>query len=170
MQCTLHTWLFSPMFTYRCSWTSRMTTASVIQSWPSSTRIIVRGVNPKATEPYIIRIVYWLSLIILATPGISDRARRRLFTTRTLRPLSKEYRTISQKILSAAASRYLIFWFSQYLSGLLASDPDSTFLQLPICIISVRAVCVVVHGESASSRERERAREGSHYIANHRSR
>ena len=87
-------------------------------------------------------------------PGISDRARRRLFTSRTIRPNAKEYRSISQKLLSAAASRYLIFWFSHYLSGLLASSPDSTFLQLPDSIIMCAVVCVVVH-ERELERERE---------------
>ena len=48
----------------------------------------------------------------------------------------------------------MIFWFSHYLSGLLASSPDSTFLQLPDSIIMCAVVCVVVH-ERELERERE---------------
>lgn len=55
---------------------------------------------------------------------IPDRAARRLFTVATLKPESIQYVEISQKILSATACRYLLFWFAA-LAKLFAVNPGS---------------------------------------------
>lgn len=44
--------------------------------------------------------------------SVSDRAQRRLFTSNILKPDSGSYVEISQKTLSATASRYMIMWVS----------------------------------------------------------
>ena len=61
--------------------------------------------------------------------GVPDRARRKLFSTKVLRPNCREYRTISQKILSASAARFLILWLKNYVTALLETQPESEFLQ-----------------------------------------
>ncbi|CAE7704041.1 unnamed protein product, partial [Symbiodinium microadriaticum] len=61
--------------------------------------------------------------------GVPDRARRKLFSIKLLRPNCREYRTISQKILNASAARFLIMWLKQYVTTLLDAQPASHFLQ-----------------------------------------
>ncbi|CAE7261600.1 unnamed protein product [Symbiodinium sp. CCMP2592] len=70
--------------------------------------------------------------------GVADRARRKLFSSKTLRPNHKEYRTISQKILSASAARYLMMWMKAYVVSLLNAEPESLFLQ---CLGSLSILC-----------------------------
>ena len=63
--------------------------------------------------------------------GVPDRAARRLFSSGTLHPGSKEYCTISQKILSAHAARYSVFWMAQMLSSLMEQHPGDEFYSTP---------------------------------------
>ncbi|CAE7029879.1 unnamed protein product [Symbiodinium sp. CCMP2592] len=59
--------------------------------------------------------------------GVVDRAARRLFSSATLHPKSRDYLQISQKILSAAAARYAIFWLSSLLKHLMQQHPGDLF-------------------------------------------
>lgn len=43
---------------------------------------------------------------------VSDRSSRKLFTTNGLKPDVGRYLDISQKVLSATAARYMLFWLS----------------------------------------------------------
>ena len=63
--------------------------------------------------------------------GIPDRASRRLFTLAVLRPSLTKYTDISQKILSATACRYLIFWLNSVVQGVGGTDEVSMCLGLP---------------------------------------
>ena len=65
------------------------------------------------------------------TAGVVDRASRRLFYSGTLHPKSKDYISISQKLLSAAASRYCVFWMAQLLSYLMTQHPGEYFYAIP---------------------------------------
>ncbi|CAK8996463.1 unnamed protein product, partial [Durusdinium trenchii] len=49
---------------------------------------------------------------------IPDRAARRLFTNQILNPGRGKFPEISQKVISAMAARYLLFWMSGFLRGL----------------------------------------------------
>ena len=69
------------------------------------------------------------SRVLSCSRGVPDRARRRLFSGAALKPNAKEYRSISQKILNASASRYLLMWMAAYMRALLQTDPDSEYLQ-----------------------------------------
>lgn len=62
--------------------------------------------------------------------GVVDRASKKLFTSATLHPTSKEYLNISQKHLSAAAARYAIFWLAQLMSYLLQQHPGDRFYEI----------------------------------------
>lgn len=53
-------------------------------------------------------------------PGIQDRASRRLFTKEILMPSAGKYPEPSQKVVSASASRYFIFWASAMMHFLMA--------------------------------------------------
>ena len=55
--------------------------------------------------------------------GVADRAERKFFTTGVLRPQGgAQYPAVSQKILSATACRYLIFWLSRALQQIVLDD------------------------------------------------
>ena len=55
--------------------------------------------------------------------GVPDRAARKFFTTSVLRPHGgTQYPAVSQKILSATACRYLIFWLSRALQHIVLED------------------------------------------------
>ena len=51
--------------------------------------------------------------------AVPDRASRKLFSSAILKPNAREYATISQKLLSATAARYMIFWLGQLMASLL---------------------------------------------------
>ncbi|CAE7308593.1 unnamed protein product, partial [Symbiodinium microadriaticum] len=53
--------------------------------------------------------------------GIEDRAERRLFTNEVLKA---DFVTVSQKIMRAAAAKYMIFWLHWLMEGLLQGDPE----------------------------------------------
>ena len=55
--------------------------------------------------------------------GIEDRAERRLFTNDALKA---DFATVSQKILRAAAAKYMVFWLHYLMEDLLLqmSEPD----------------------------------------------
>ena len=53
--------------------------------------------------------------------GIEDRAERKLFTNEALKA---DYATVSQKILRAAAAKYMVFWLYDLMENLLQSQPD----------------------------------------------
>ena len=59
--------------------------------------------------------------------GVPDRASKKLFSSATLHPNSKDYLNISQKLLSATAARYSIFWLAQLLSFLMHRHPGNDF-------------------------------------------
>ncbi|CAE7568946.1 unnamed protein product [Symbiodinium natans] len=63
--------------------------------------------------------------------GVPDRASRKLFTSGILRPGSKEYVGISQKICNASAARYFIFWLAQYMAALAQSNPGNEWYMNP---------------------------------------
>ena len=49
-------------------------------------------------------------------PGVPDRCAKKLFTAAIIRPGGgSQYPSVSQKIMSATACRYLIFWLSNFL-------------------------------------------------------
>lgn len=53
------------------------------------------------------------------TQGVPDRASRRLFSSAILKPSGKTFTgDVSQKILSATACRYFIFWIANLLAGM----------------------------------------------------
>ncbi|CAL1165341.1 unnamed protein product [Cladocopium goreaui] len=55
--------------------------------------------------------------------SVADRAARKFFTTGVLRPQGgAQYPAVSQKILSATACRYLIFWLSRALQQIVLDD------------------------------------------------
>lgn len=55
--------------------------------------------------------------------GAPDRASRRLFSNAILKPSGKQFTgDVSQKILSATACRYFIFWLNSLLTGF--GEPD----------------------------------------------
>ena len=56
--------------------------------------------------------------------GLQDRCERKLFSSAVLKPKSETYINISQKVLSATAARYMIFWLCNLVKALLA---DATF-------------------------------------------
>ena len=62
-------------------------------------------------------------------PGVPDRAQRRLFQSSTSKPSGSEYVTISQKLLSAAGARFVLFWMANLLASMLNLDPNNEFLQ-----------------------------------------
>ncbi|OLQ11617.1 hypothetical protein AK812_SmicGene4549 [Symbiodinium microadriaticum] len=53
--------------------------------------------------------------------GIQDRAERKLFTNEALKA---DYATVSQKIMRAAAAKYMIFWLHWLVESLLQGDPE----------------------------------------------
>ena len=61
--------------------------------------------------------------------GVADRAQRKVFTSGVLRPNSLDYVTLSQKMLSAAGARYVLFWLSNLFASLLSAEPGNAFLQ-----------------------------------------
>ena len=61
--------------------------------------------------------------------GVPDRAQRKVFTSGVLRPTSLDYVTLSQKMLSAAAARFVLFWLANLLGSLLRAEPGNMFLQ-----------------------------------------
>jgi len=72
-------------------------------------------------------------LISLARPtsalGVPDRASKRLFHTNVLRPKGDtKHCEISQKILSATACRYFIFWVNALLQQVNTNDVPGTHL------------------------------------------
>ena len=52
-----------------------------------------------------------------------------MFSAGILKPSSTDYVTVGQRILNASGARYVLFWMSQLLGMLLASDPQNPFLQ-----------------------------------------
>ena len=57
--------------------------------------------------------------------GVPDRASRRLFSSAILKPSGKQFTgDVSQKILSATACRYFIFWMCNLLNGLEENPVD----------------------------------------------
>ncbi|CAE7239265.1 unnamed protein product [Symbiodinium necroappetens] len=62
--------------------------------------------------------------------GVPDRASKKLFSSATLHPGSKDYVSISQKLLSAHAARYALFWMAQLMTSLLEQHPGSEFHQI----------------------------------------
>ncbi|CAE7834919.1 unnamed protein product [Symbiodinium sp. CCMP2592] len=59
--------------------------------------------------------------------GVPDRAAKRLFSSATLHPNSKDYLSISQKLLSGTAARYSLFWMAQLLTHLMKCHPGNEF-------------------------------------------
>ncbi|CAE7213208.1 unnamed protein product [Symbiodinium sp. CCMP2592] len=68
--------------------------------------------------------------------GVPDRAAKRLFSSATLHPNSKDYLSISQKLLSGTAARYSVFWMAQLLTHLMKCHPGNEFYALRggVCI------------------------------------
>ena len=61
--------------------------------------------------------------------GAPDRAARKLFTAAILKPLAREYTSISQKLLSATAARYFIFWLAQLMGSYVQGNPGNFFYE-----------------------------------------
>ena len=55
------------------------------------------------------------------------RAAKRLFSTATLHPNSKDYLSLSQKLLSGTAARYSVYWMAQLLTHLMQCHPGNEF-------------------------------------------
>ena len=59
------------------------------------------------------------SHICLFPEGVPDRASKKLFTKDVLMPSTSKFPEPSQKIVSATASRYFIFWTTQAMNDLM---------------------------------------------------
>lgn len=53
--------------------------------------------------------------------NIADRCERKLFTNETLR---YDYVTVSQKVMRAAAAKFMVFWMHWFMDSLLQGDPE----------------------------------------------
>ena len=73
--------------------------------------------------------------------GVPDRAARRLFSTGVLRSSPTKFAEISQKVLSATACRYMIFWLCNLLHAMGGDDEPSLclgsliYLEFPKCCV-----------------------------------
>eukprot|EP00435_Cladocopium_sp_Y103_P053829 s81_g17.t1 len=63
--------------------------------------------------------------------GVTDRASRKLFTGAVLQPSRNKYTDISQKVLSATACRYCIFWLNSVVQGMGSNDEVSLCFDVP---------------------------------------
>ena len=75
--------------------------------------------------------------------GIPDRASKKVFSSSILKPNSKEYTTISQKLMNASGARYIIFWLANVLRALAEQDPANEFYQLLGPVLSQGFRCPV---------------------------
>ena len=74
------------------------------------------------------------SVCFVSLEGVSDRASKRLFTKEILLPSLSKFPEPSQKIVSATASRYFIFWCSHAMNDVLKKwGPQSTEYMKPLC-------------------------------------
>ncbi|CAE7654600.1 unnamed protein product [Symbiodinium microadriaticum] len=78
--------------------------------------------------------------------GVPDRASKRLFSSATLHPGSRDYVAISQKLLSAHAARYAVFWMAQLMTTLLGQNRGSEFFAIRagvvIALARIESICL----------------------------
>ena len=75
------------------------------------------------------QIAQILNLSTYFPTGLQDRAARKLFTTSYLKPSSKEYINVSQKLLSGTAARYAMSWLAQLCRYLLEANVGKAFYE-----------------------------------------
>ena len=63
------------------------------------------------------------------SPGVADRAARKVFTVGCLKPGAHEYISLSQKYVSGTAARYMLFWLAQALQSLMEIHPGNVFYE-----------------------------------------
>ena len=81
--------------------------ASCLLDWSDNNEYVTAGSRDKRLELFWDSYRQWCE-----DQHLGERAMRKLFTTNVLKPEGGEYTDISQKVLKAAACRYLLFWLS----------------------------------------------------------